>query len=77
MFIRDETGRRRILRSGVIKSSDDSGKNIEVNDGGNGSTGTNHTHSNKSLLDGLSITSQKKLLSSGVPIATHMHEEAW
>lgn len=81
MFIRHDLGRRRIIRAGVIKSSDDSGKNIEAEAGGTGGgtngPGTNHTHPNKPLLDDLSITPQNKLLVDGVPVVTHMHEEAW
>jgi hypothetical protein len=81
MFIRHDTGRHRIIRSGVIKTTDDSGKNIEsiLEDigGGTGGSGTNHTHANKSLLDDLSVTPQNKLLVGGNPLVTHMHEEAW
>jgi hypothetical protein len=80
MFIRHDLGRRRIIRSGVIKANDDSGKNIEASDDGAGTgtgSGTNHTHANKPLLDDLTITQQNKLLVGGVPVVTHMHEEAW
>jgi hypothetical protein len=82
MYIRYDSGRRRILRSGVIKSNDDSAKNIEGESGSNGTggtggNGTNHSHANKPLLDDLSVTPQNKLLVNGVAAATHMHEEAW
>lgn len=87
MFVRHDTGRHRIIRSGVIKTTDDSGKNIEASLGSADTVSTpaqidaavtkSHSHANKSLLDDLSVTAQNKLLVAGAPLVTHMHEESW